>query len=200
MKILVGTRNPAKFDRYSTILRHLSTAEVCSLNDIQLDLVVEENGVTAEENARKKARAYADAAHMPTLSVDEALYFPGLPEEEQPGVYVRRHMGKEATDEEMLTLYIEKIKQLPPLQRKAIWVYAICLAQPYAEEICDQVEIKAVFIETPRLPLLPGYPLSSILVDPSSGKSLRDLTPEEEKQRLQPVYEQVERIVKTALL
>lgn len=200
MKILVGTRNPAKFNRYSTILRHLTAVEVYSLNEIQLDLVVEEDGVTAEENARKKARAYADAADMPTLSVDEALYFPGLPEAEQPGVYVRRYMGKEAADEELLAFYMAKIKQIPPPQREAIWVYAICLALPYAEEFCDQAKIKVVFTETPRLPLLPGYPLSAILIDPSSGKSLRELTPEEEKQRLQLVYEQVERIVKAALL
>ena len=199
MQILVGTRNPAKFDRYNTILQHIPALEVCSLNEIQLELTVEEDGMTAGENARKKARAYADAAHMPTLSVDEALYFPELPEGEQPGVYVRRYAGKEATDEEMLALYVEKVKQIPPQKREAIWVYAICLALPYAEEICDQVNIKAVFTETPRPPLLPGYPLSSILIDPSSGKSLRDLAPEEEKLRLQPLYAQVERIVRVAL-
>ncbi len=198
MKILVGTRNPAKFDRYRTILQHISGVEVCSLNDVQLDLIVEEDGISAEDNARKKARAYADAAHIPTLSVDEALYFAALPESEQPGVYVRRYGGKEATDEEMLALYVEKIQQIAPQKRQAVWIYAICLALPHAEEFCAQVRIEAVFTDIPRLPLLPGYPLSSILVDPSLGKSLRDLTSEEEKQRLQPVYVQVESVVKAA--
>ncbi|MGH2481644.1 MAG: hypothetical protein ACRDHW_18485 [Ktedonobacteraceae bacterium] len=38
MQILVGTRNPARFDRYHTILWHIPALEVCSLNEIQLDL------------------------------------------------------------------------------------------------------------------------------------------------------------------
>lgn len=182
------------------MLHHFLEIDTYSLKDIQITATVVEDGVTAEQNARKKARAYAHLSGMPTLSIDEALSIPGLPVEEQPGVYVRRYAGKEATDEELLSLFLAKITPLSLSQRQAIWTYALCLALPCGEEFFDEVQIQALFIDTPRLPLLPGYPLSSLLVDPTLGKWLRDCSPEEEQRRLHPVYDTVHRLLQAALL
>ena len=55
-----------------------------------------------------------------------------------------------------------------------------------------------MFVDRPSLPILPGYPLSSVLFDLAVGKVLRDFTPEEERQRLEPVYEKVARVVRAA--
>jgi inosine/xanthosine triphosphate pyrophosphatase family protein len=106
MKILIGTKNSAKFNRYKTILSQMPDLEVLSLRDIYITLpIIIEDGMTAEENASKKARAYAKSTRLPTLSVDEALYMGGLSPEQQPGTNVRRYMGKELTDDELLNLY-----------------------------------------------------------------------------------------------
>jgi XTP/dITP diphosphohydrolase len=198
MKILVGTSNPAKLDRYKTILRQLSDVEVLAPKDVQITVSVVEDGITAEENARKKARAYASASGLPALSVDEALYIDGLPPEGQPGVRVRRYNGNDATDEELLMIYLEKIKPLPSHDRGARWTYAICLALPYGQEFVEQVQLAVNFIDTPVLPLLPGYPLHSILMDGALRKALRNLTPEEEQQRMRPVYDAVNKLVRNA--
>lgn len=154
--------------------------------------------MTAEANARKKAQTYARLTNLPTLSVDEALTLPGLPPANQPGLNVRRHAGREMTDEELLKLFLEKIERLAPSDRVAVWVYAICLAQPEGPEFCAQVELRKLITDQPRLPMIPGYPLSSVLLDPQTGKALRDLTAEEEQQHLQPVYEQIGRLIHLA--
>ena len=69
-----------------------------------------------------------------------------------------------------------------------IWTYALCLALPDGATWDDEVAIGAVLLTTPRLPIIPGYPLSSLLASPILGKPLRDLTPAEQRRHLAPVY------------
>jgi XTP/dITP diphosphohydrolase len=190
-KLLIGTKNPAKFSRYQKILEQFPDLQLLSLADLQQVPAVIEDGVTAEANARKKAFTYATATGIATLSIDESLTIPALPPHEQPGVNVRRYLGAEATDEQLLAIFLEKVKQLPPDRRTAVWIYAICLARPEGQALCEQVELVKGLTDRPSLPIIPGYPLSSILVDRHSGKTLRDLTPEEEYQHLLPIYERV---------
>jgi inosine/xanthosine triphosphate pyrophosphatase family protein len=200
MELLIGTSNPAKYRRYQTIVRHFLQIDTYSLKDINMAITVIEDGATAEENARKKAQAYAALSNMPTLSIDEALTLPSLPLEEQPGVYVRRYAGKEATDEELLSLFLAKITPLPSHQRLALWTYALCLALPDGEAFSHQVQIQVQFADTPRLPLIPGYPLSSLMIDPILSKWLHDCTPEEEQQRLHRLYDAVHSLLQASLV
>jgi XTP/dITP diphosphohydrolase len=172
--------------------------EILSLKDIQVTVPVVEDGMTAEANACKKARAYAGATGLPTLSIDEALYIGGLASYEQPGTNVRRYLGVEATDEALLEAFLAKIRSIAPAERTATWIFAFCLALPEGEAFSDQVELYEMFIDRPSLPILPGYPLSSVLFDVTIGKVLRDFTPEEERQRLEPVYEKVGKVVRAA--
>ncbi len=198
MDLLIGTRNQAKFRRYKTILSQFPHLNVLAPDDIQVILSVVEDGESAAANARKKAQAYAGASGLPTLGIDEALSIPGLPLAEQPGMAVRRYLGQEATDEALLEVFLSKIKRLAPHAREAIWLYAVCLALPEGRTFTDEVEVEVVFTDRPRLPIVPGYPLRSLLVDPRSGRPLHDLTPEEERDRLQPLYRKVAGIVRAA--
>ena len=198
MSILIGTRNPAKFQRYQAILRQYLNADIYSLEDIGVTEVAIEDGITAEENARKKARIYAQLSGLPTLGIDEALAFPRLPQEEQPGIYVRRYAGKEASDGELLSSFLSKIARLPVSQRQAIWTYGLCIALPNSEEFFEQVQVHVLFTDSPRLPLLPGYPLSSLLIDPTLMKPLLDCTPEEEQNRLRCLFHAVDTLLQSA--
>jgi XTP/dITP diphosphohydrolase len=196
--LLIGTRNQAKFRRYQTILSQFPHLNVLAPDEIQVMLSVVEDGESAASNARKKAQAYASASGLATLGIDEALSIAGLPPAEQPGTAVRRYRGREATDEALLEIFLSTVKRLAPHARRANWLYAICLALPEGQIFFDEVEVQVVFTDRPRLPIMPGYPLASLLVDPRSGKSLRDLTPEEERDRLQPLYQKVAGIVRAA--
>jgi inosine/xanthosine triphosphate pyrophosphatase family protein len=104
-----------------------------------------------------------------------------LPPDEHPGTYVRRYLGHAASDEELLLAFLEKVKHLAPEKRAVTWVYAVCLAMPDGHELKDEPEIPAVFIDQPVLPILPGYPLSSILFNTEIGKVHREMSLEEER-------------------
>jgi XTP/dITP diphosphohydrolase len=195
MQILIGTGNPAKFERYKKILSNFENLELFSLKDIDLKLPIIEDGLTAEANARKKAREYAKVSQMPVLSVDEALYIDALSPEEQPGTNVRRITGRTATDEELLSAFLARTNHIAQEKRTVTWLYAICLALPNGQEYFEQIELHEMFTNEPSLPMIPGYPLSSILFDPILGKTQSNFTPEEYENYLQPVLEKVRRIV-----
>ncbi len=59
-KIIYGTTNPAKVAQVRDVLGPLGF-EIKSLADYDEQVTVEEDGQTAEENAQKKAIAYAGA-------------------------------------------------------------------------------------------------------------------------------------------
>lgn len=198
MKILIGTGNPAKFARYATMLRALPGVTVIAPGAMPPPPGVTEDGATVEENARQKARAYAEATGLPTLSVDDALYFPALPPTAQPGLRVRRYGGAAATDEDVLRHILALVRPLPPRQRRAVWQYGVCLALPGGPAFSDRGTAETVFVDRPRRPLTPGYPLSAIQVDPATGKGLPDLTAAEESARLQSVAAAVRRVVRAA--
>jgi len=198
MKLLIATHNPAKYRRYRTILAQMQDLTLLSLQDVAIAEKIVENGRTAEENAQKKAQGYASLAGIPALSIDEALFVEGFSPEEQPGVNVRRYPGREATDEELLTVFLEKMKQLAPRQRRANWIYAICIAFPGGKISFTQVCVPTLFTDEPHALLLPGYPLHSLQIDPRLGKKLCDCTPEEEHSRLSVVYEAVGALVREA--
>ncbi|HEY1249312.1 MAG TPA: non-canonical purine NTP pyrophosphatase [Nitrososphaera sp.] len=198
MKLLIATHNTAKYRRYRTILEQVQDLTLLSLRDVAISEKIAENGMTAEENARKKAQGYASLAGLPTLSIDEALFVEGFRPEEQPGVNVRRYLGREATDEELLATFLEKMKLLAPHQRRANWTYAICMAFPHGKISLTQVSIPTLFTDEPHSSLLPGYPLHSLQIDPRLGKKLCDCTPEEEHLRLSIVYEAVGDLVREA--
>jgi inosine/xanthosine triphosphate pyrophosphatase family protein len=198
MKRVIGTTNPGKFQRYQVILRQFPALELAALRDFDNVPAVEEDGLSAAENARKKAQAYAAALNLPVLSVDESLIVPGFPPDEQPGVNVRRYLGHQVTDEQLLEAFLEKIRQIPAEMRFMVWTYAINLSFPDGREFHDQVELTQKLTTRPSLPLQPGYPLASIQLDRLTGKPLRELSPEEERARLVEVYEKVTGIIRQA--
>ena len=70
MKILIGTNNAHKAQEIRDMLPDF---EILRPKDIGLDLDVDENGSTFEENAMIKAKAFAEASGMVTLADDSGL-------------------------------------------------------------------------------------------------------------------------------
>ena len=95
-KLLIGTKNPGKFDEIQALLADLEI-ELISLADIDLDLVVDEIGITYRENAALKAKAYAQASGLITLADDSGLEVDAL--RGAPGLYSSRYAPQpNATD------------------------------------------------------------------------------------------------------
>lgn len=178
-KIVLGTSNPAKKEMIESILAPAGI-KVISVSDLGVKLDIEEDGRTPQENARKKALAYARVLQEPVLSIDNSLYLEGLPPEEQPGPYVRRIPGKTGrpSDQELLEYYLDIIRRLGN-EVNGYWEFAIAVAYPDGTLYEGTVISPRKFVSRPSTIVLEGYPLESIQVDPETGRYISEMTKEE---------------------
>ena len=113
MKVLLGTTNPSKVERFSYLLRGYDI-EFLTLNDLCIKDEPEETGGTPEENARIKAYYYGKYFDSVICS-DSGLYFKEIDtlDKRQPGMMIRTPMGcKRLSDEEMIEYYSGLIESL----------------------------------------------------------------------------------------
>lgn len=179
-EILFGTTNEAKIKQLRGALAPIGV-EVKGVEDQASLPPVGEDGETAQENARKKATAYAKALGRIVLSMDNALYLDELPAEEQPGLHVRRiHSNRERpTDEELLDYYSALVRQWGE-RTTGRWEFAICVATPDGKVQETTVISPRIFTSVPSPRTVPGYPLESIQVDPDTGKYIAEMSQEEQ--------------------
>jgi inosine/xanthosine triphosphate pyrophosphatase family protein len=186
LEIVYGTGNPGKAKQMQSVLTASGLAvTVRSSGEFGIELDVEEDGRTAEENARKKALAYSVALRRPVISMDSALYFDDLPDELQPGLYVRRPGGtKRMDDDEMLAYYMQLIDRFGG-RLNGHWKTAFALALPDGTCEVHAVVSPRIFVSVPHQEVPEGNPMTALQIDPATGKRVLDLTPEE---RARTVY------------
>ncbi len=182
VELLFGTENKAKIDQVQGTLEPLGVL-VRGINELGINLEVPEDGVTAAENARAKARAYARAAGRPVFSMDNALYLDGLPDDEQPGLHVRRIPGSTGrpSDREMLNYYA-KLVESHGGSMKGHWEFAVTIAAPEGGIAEATIRSPRQFTAIRSQHIVEGYPIESIQIDPASGKCIADMTAAEQAQ------------------
>ena len=172
MKVLIGTNNKAKIKKYSTILNELQI-EYCTPEDLKLNMDIAETGTTPEENSKIKVKAYYEATHMPTIVDDSALIIDGLPEDKQPGVFVRRHNGKRMTDEESITLYSKEIEELGG-KTTGTFIIALSVVDKNCNIHTNVINHDRVFVSKPCKARNEGYPMNSLIYNEKTGKYLAE--------------------------
>ena len=180
-RLLFATGNLAKVKRFYNLLLE-KNIEMISLSDINLELDVEENGIDAIENALIKARAYNASTHLPVLAMDDTLYFDNVPEELQPGMYVRRVNGKRLNDNEMIKYYsnlASKYGQDGKLTGR--WIYGMALIKDNEEFTYTWSKEDFYIVDKASSIINPGYPLNSISVNKKLDKYFTDITEEDTK-------------------
>lgn len=180
MKVLFATTNLAKVEKYKKALEEKGI-ELITINDLDFKLNIDENGKNAIENAYIKAKAYYDATRITTIGMDNNLFIENLPEEKQPGTYVRRINGKELNDEEMIEHYTNLVKEADE-KLMAKWVYGMVVCSDKGTAEFSWTKEHFYFVDTPSKKRNPGYPLDSISIIPEFNKYLVDLTEEEKNQ------------------
>lgn len=181
-KVLFATGNPSKAKRFSKGLLDKGI-EVITLKDIEKDIEINEDGKNAIENAIIKAKAYAEVVDMPVFAMDDNLYLENVPEEKQPGVFVRRVNGKRLTDEEMLQHYTGLVKEYGKEGKlDCKWVYGMAIINE-KKEISTYTWEKGgfYFVEKISDKIRAGYPLDSISINKKLNKYFTDITPEDKK-------------------
>ncbi len=199
-KVLFATGNPSKAKRFSKGLLDKGI-EVITLKDIEKDIEINEDGKNAIENAIIKAKAYAEVVDMPVFAMDDNLYLENVPEEKQPGVFVRRVNGKRLNDEEMLQHYTGLVKEYGKEGKlDCKWVYGMAVINE-KKEINTYTWEKGgfYFVEKISDKIRAGYPLDSISINKKLNKYFTDITPEDKKMLSEDESDVVEFIANSVL-
>lgn len=170
MEILIATKNEAKIKKYSTMLNVLGI-EYKTLKDFCYNIEVEETGSTPKENSIIKAKAYYEAFNMPVLVDDSGMILDKLASDKQPGVFVRRHDGKELTDEEIIKLYSKEIEDVGGKTTGA-FIIAITIIDENGNIYTDETRHDRLFISKPCKERNPGYPMNSLIYDEETSTYL----------------------------
>lgn len=180
-EILFATGNASKVARFSEKLLEKGIA-LKSLKDININVDVEENGKTAIENATIKAKAYYEVTKMTTMAMDDTMYIDDIPEDKQPGVFVRRVNGKRLNDEEMIEYYTDLVKKYGKdgkLNTK--WILGMAIIKDGEISTYTDITSEYYLSDTPAKEIKEGYPLSSILINKKVNKYDIYLTDEDKK-------------------
>lgn len=181
-KILFATENQSKVKRFKNGLLK-NDIEIITINDLEKKVNIEENGNNAIENALIKARAYANVYNYPVLAMDDNLYIEGIPENKQPGMYVRRVNGKRLNDEEMIEHYTNLAKTYGKNGKLTCrWVYGMALINNGKEFTYTWSKEDFYIVDKPSSKIDVGYPLNTISINKKINKYFTDLTEEDKKQ------------------
>jgi XTP/dITP diphosphohydrolase len=126
-RIVLASRN-AKKVRELKELFDLPQIEILSLDDFARIIEVEEDGVTFEENACKKAREYARHTGCLTIADDSGLCVDHL--DGRPGVFSARYAGEDKDDKANCDKVLSEMQGCPEPERTARFVAAIAIATP----------------------------------------------------------------------
>ena len=175
-KVLFATGNESKAKRFKDgLLRN--GIEIITIKDIDEDIEVSEDGKDAIENALIKARAYAKVLDMPVFAMDDSLYIDNIPDDKQPGLYVRRVNGKRLSDEEMLTYYSNLAHEYGEDGKLTCrWVYGIAVINDGVESTYTWNKDDFYIVDKLSDKIDPGYPLNTISINKKLNKYFTDMT------------------------
>ena len=126
-QIIFATGNEGKMKEIRLILEDLG-AEILSLKDAGIDIGIQEDGKTFEENAVIKAREVMRATGALVLADDSGLEIDYLNGE--PGVYSARYLGEDTSYRIKNQNLIDRLEGVPDEQRTARFVCVIAAAFP----------------------------------------------------------------------
>ena len=128
-RLLLATGNPGKLRELRAILDGVPV-ELTGLNEADFGTPpeVEETGATFLDNARLKARAYADWSGLAAVADDSGLEVDALGG--APGVRSARYAGEGASDQENLVKLLRELAGVPPERRLARFRCTAVLTDP----------------------------------------------------------------------
>lgn len=175
MKIIFATGNEAKMKEIRAILADLG-AEVLSMKEAGIDIPIEEDGLTFEENAVIKAKAVqACVQEAIVLADDSGLEVDYL--DKQPGVYSARYMGEDTSYEVKNAAIIRKLAGAVGEERSARFVCAIAAALPDGRILTTQGTIEGEIAHKPAGE--GGFGYDPIFYVPDFHATTAELSPEQ---------------------
>lgn len=175
-RVLFATGNQSKVLRFKDKLLKKGI-EIISINDLDEKIDVVENGTDAISNALIKARSYADIVSIPVFAMDDTLYIDNIPEDKQPGMYVRRVNGKRLSDMEMIEYYSNLAHTYSSDGKLTCrWVYGMAVINNGKESTYTFSKDDFYLVDKANSKINPGYPLNSVSVNKKLNKYFVDMT------------------------
>ena len=131
-RIIFATGNKDKMREIREIMAGCEV-EIVSMKEEGIQVDIEENGTTFEENALIKAHAVAKETDAIVLADDSGLEIDYLNKE--PGVYSARYMGEDTSYTIKNQNLIERLEGVPKEKRTARFVCAIAAVLPDGEDM-----------------------------------------------------------------
>jgi len=125
--LVVATKNKGKIIEIKKVLENMPY-DIVAMSDIGINIDVDEDGTTFEENSLKKAIEICKASKTIVMADDSGIEVDFL--NGAPGIYSARFGGPEATDDERNDKLLDMLKDVPFEKRTARFVCAIAVSFP----------------------------------------------------------------------
>ena len=179
MRVVLASKNPHKLEEISKITEKFDM-DLILQSELGIDLDVEENGSTFEENSFIKARAVMEATGLPALADDSGIMVDALGGE--PGIYSARYGFDESLDDRgRMMLLLKNTEHVPDGQRQAKFVCVITLVTPDGKTIQARGEVHGELTREPRGEN--GFGYDPIFFYPPTGCTTAEL-PSEQKNEI----------------
>jgi XTP/dITP diphosphohydrolase len=131
-KIIFATSNEGKMDEIRYILKGMDF-KLLSLKDIGINVDIEENGKSFEENAIIKAEAISKMTGEIVMADDSGLEVDYL--DKAPGIYSARYLGEDTPYSVKNSYILNQLKNIRMDQRSARFICVIACSFPDSNTI-----------------------------------------------------------------
>ncbi len=170
MDLVLATTNQNKIAEICQILDG-QNLNIISINDIPSLPEVEEDGLTFEENARKKALTIAKLTGRLTLADDSGLVVDAL--NGRPGVLSARYSGDDATPAKNNEKLLHELEDVPVKKRTARFVCVIAIARPSGKVFVAEGECEGLIARELRGEQ--GFGYDPLFIVPDREKTFAEL-------------------------
>lgn len=171
-RLLLATTNPGKIREYRLLLAGLDY-RIVTLSEQGINETVTEQGESYEQNAARKAAAYAKLSRLITLADDSGIEVDAL--NGKPGVHSARFAGEKATDADRVVKLLAMLSGVPPDKRTAHFKCVIAIATPEGKLDLCQGECHGII--APEAKGENGFGYDPIFYLPGLGKTMAELPP-----------------------
>lgn len=173
-KIILASNNKGKIAEVKEILKDMNV-EVISMKEAGLDVDIEENGITFEENALIKAEAIMKMTGEITIADDSGLEVDYLNKE--PGIYSARYMGHDTSYDIKNNAIIQRLDGVKGTDRSARFVCAMAVVFPDGKNIIARGTMEGLIADKPMGEN--GFGYDPIMYLPEYQKTSAQLSSEE---------------------
>lgn len=175
MKVVLASKNAHKLVEIRQITDQFGF-ELVLQSELGVDIDVEENGTTFEENSMIKAKAVMEATGLPAIADDSGICVDALGGE--PGIYSARYGFDDSLDDRgRLNLLLKNTEKFPDGQRQAKFVCVITFITPDGTVIQSRGEMQGELTYEPYGEN--GFGYDPIFYYPPLGKTASEMTSEE---------------------